>query len=110
MPSLADSLAQLSHQSDQITALASHNVRPAGQFVQALLRTPNVLHLIRDADDSEVRLFKFVGEEGGGVKRVEKRDGGVVTPLRDLKKKAGGNEGRDRIEAMLKTALKLVDD
>lgn len=81
----------------------------------------NVLELIRDASDAERRLFKFVGENnlpgvvgGGGNKRVEKREGGVVTPLKELKRRGGGSGGggteKDEVEAMLRTALKLVDD
>jgi hypothetical protein len=126
MPSLADALAQLSHQSDQIYYLSSQNLRPAGPFVQAHLHlqatassskhTP-VLNLIRDAQDSETRLFKFIGEEtgslsGAGGKRVEKREGGIVTPLKTLQREKGKarEDGRDEVDLMLRTALKLVDD
>lgn len=117
MPSLADSLAQLSQQSAQIQQQSTLNSRPAGPFVHAYLQLPTsstkagtVLNLIRDAQDSEVRLFKYIGEvEGGGEKRVEKREGVVVTPLREMKAKKG-KEGRDEVDVMLRTALKLVDD
>ncbi len=65
--------------------------------------------MIRDAQDSEVRLFKYIGEaEGSGEKRVEKREGVVVTPLREMKGRK--REGRDEVDVMLRTALKLVDD
>jgi hypothetical protein len=119
MPSLADSLAQLSLQSAQIQHLSTLNSRPAGPFVQAYLHLPTssssksgtVLNLIRDAQDSEVRLFKYIGEtEGSGEKRVEKRDGVVVTPLREMRGKGKVKEGRDEVDVMLRTALKLVDD
>ena len=135
MPSLSDTLDNLRQQSEQIAYLSSLNARPAGAYVQAYLGIPtaphlprgNVLDLIRDAQDSERRLFKFVGESdapgagagggggGGGNRRVEKRDGGVVTPLKELKKRAGGGGtgtagGRDDTEVMLRTAMKLVDD
>ena len=120
MPSLADSLEQLSHQSAQIQHLSALNSRPAGPFVQAYLHLPsasssnspsgNVLGLIRDAQDSEVRLFRYIGEsDDGGDKRVEKREGVVVTPLREMRGK-GKSEGRDEVDLMLRTALKLVDD
>ncbi|WWD19191.1 hypothetical protein CI109_103649 [Kwoniella shandongensis] len=130
MPSLADSLDALRQQSEQIAYLSTLNSAPPGPFVQAYLHLPshpslpkgNVLQLIRDAQDSERRLFKFVGESdtaagsgaGGGNKRVEKREGGVVTPLKELRKgrsTAGvGGGGKDETEVMLRTAMKLVDD
>ncbi|KAK8854665.1 hypothetical protein IAR55_003404 [Kwoniella newhampshirensis] len=131
MPSLADSLDSLRQQSEQIAYLSTLNSAPPGPFVQAYLHLPshpslprgNVLQLIRDAQDAERRLFKFVGESdsaagsgaGGGNKRVEKREGGVVTPLKELKKGRGagagtGTGGRDETETMLRTAMKLVDD
>ncbi|WVQ80154.1 hypothetical protein IAT38_002259 [Cryptococcus sp. DSM 104549] len=130
MPSLADSLDNLRQQCEQIAYLSTLNARPAGPFVTAYLHLPttlhqqqqqrgNVLELIRDASEAERRLFKFVGEsdavggvgQGGGNKKVEKRDGDVVTPLKDLKKgKAAAVPGRDDTEIMLKTAMKLVDD
>lgn len=51
-------------------------------------------------------MFKYIGEtDGSGEKRVEKREGVVVTPLMKGKVK-----GSDEIEVMLKTAKKLVDD
>ena len=98
MPSLADSVAQLAHQSAQIQHLSTLNQRPAGPFVQAYLHLPGpanhagtVLDLIRDAQEPEVRLFKYIGEaEGSGEKRVEKREGIVVTPLREMR---NGGEG-----------------
>ncbi|WVQ95073.1 hypothetical protein IAU59_002166 [Kwoniella sp. CBS 9459] len=161
MPSLADALETLKTQSEQLAYLSTLNSDPPGRFVQAYLHLPtyrygyghtdgakngNVLTLIRDANDSERRLFKFVGEEnqnpvsasnvkagaggssrdggknaaagsGGGNKRVEKRDGGLITPLKDLRRgKLSGNTastggaGRDEAEIVLRTALKLVDD
>ncbi|WVF67555.1 hypothetical protein IAT40_002312 [Kwoniella sp. CBS 6097] len=165
MPSLADALETLKTQSEQLAYLSTLNSDPPGRFVQAYLHLPtiryghgyghgydgkdgNVLNLIRDANDSERRLFKFVGEEnqnanvkagsrgvtkeagsddigggGGGNKRVEKRDGGLITPLKDLRRGklagsaasavaggGGGGGGRDEAEIVLRTALKLVDD
>ena len=103
MPSLEDTLNTLAHHSTQISELSSYNAQPRGPFLEAFLR-PSVLSLIRDPEPKEARLFKFVGEEGGG-KRVEKREGGVVTPLKQLK----GKEV-DNVEVMLRTALRLVDD
>ncbi|OCF32763.1 hypothetical protein I316_05685 [Kwoniella heveanensis BCC8398] len=181
MPSLADALETLKTQSEQLAYLSTLNSDSPGRFVQAYLHLPpayyrhgygygydykgvgekegNVLNLIRDASDSERRLFKFVGEDnqnpppasaastsagklgrasgangqkgingsaggggGGGNKRVEKRDGGLITPLKDLRRgKLSGNAaagqghggagtGRDEAEIVLRTALKLVDD
>ncbi|WVR09487.1 hypothetical protein IAU60_006555 [Kwoniella sp. DSM 27419] len=122
MPSLSDALDDLQRHSEQLAYLSTLNSSPAGPFVQAHLHlhyhgAGSVLHLIRDANDSERRLYKFVGEgQGGGNKRVEKREGGVVTPLKDLKKRPGnvtsgtGPGQRDETEIMLRTALKLVDD
>lgn len=116
MPSLSDALTSLSTHSSQLTHLASLNGRPAGPFTHAYLYEPTIPNLIRDANDSETRLFKFVGQTdaAGGAKRVEKREG-VVTPLRELRgKPRGGNsegrEGKEDVEAMLRVALKLVDD
>ena len=123
MPSLSDSLTQLSHQSSQIQYLSLHNIRPDGPFVRAYHHsTPassslaastsgTVLDLIRDAQESEVRLFKYIGEaEGGGEKRAEKREGLVVTPLREMTREDKRREGRDEVDMLLRTALKLVDD
>ena len=109
MPSLTDTLAVLSHQSQQITELSSRNIAPAGPFVQALLYTASVLSLIRDAQDSEARLFKFIGEEYGG-KKVEKKDGTVLTPLKELKRGKVGGDQSEQVAVMLRTALRLVDD
>lgn len=41
---------------------------------------------------------------------MEKRDGVVVTPLREMRGKGKVKEGRDEVDVMLRTALKLVDD
>ncbi|EIW68285.1 hypothetical protein TREMEDRAFT_63457 [Tremella mesenterica DSM 1558] len=117
MPSLTDSLANLSIQSESISQLASLNSRPAGPYTQAYLYLPDslaaghgVTGLIRDAQEPEVRLFKFIGETdvtgAGGEKRVEKREG-IVTPLKRLKRDQGD---RGDVEVILRTALKLVDD
>ncbi|ORX38377.1 hypothetical protein BD324DRAFT_649749 [Kockovaella imperatae] len=105
MPSLADSLAALSEHSKQISEACSHNTEPHGPFVQVQLYT-SLFSLIRDASHKEVRLFKFVGEEGNGGRRIERRDGPLVTPL----KKANKAEGVENLEAMLRAALKLVED
>ncbi|ORY35644.1 hypothetical protein BCR39DRAFT_511282 [Naematelia encephala] len=123
MPSLAESLSTLAQQSEQIAYLSSLNAQPAGPFVQSYLHLPSgpgakpttVLNQIRDAAESEVRLFKFIGEVDGsagaaGGKVVEKREGVVVTPLRELKKRGKGGGNGEEIEVMLKTALRLVDD
>ena len=109
MPSLADTLSQLAAHSEQVLHYSALNARPSGPFTQAYLDTPSVLHLIRDADPAEARLFKFIGEESGGAKKVEKRDDAVVTPLKEMKRK-GGDAGRDQTGVMLKTAMRLVDD
>lgn len=112
MPSLLDTLANLNAQSEQIIHLSTHNYRSSGPFAQAYLGTPDVLSLIRDAEPSEARLFKFIGEEGSGNKKVEKRDGGAVTPLKEFKAKtsAEGKDGNDQVGVMLKTAMTLVED
>jgi hypothetical protein len=123
MPSLADALSSLSQHSSQIHHFSSQNHRPAGPFTQSFLYAETVPHLIRDAHESESRLFKFIGEvdnaAGGAAKRVEKREG-VVTPLRELRRRKegngmgddgqGGRDGKDEVEVMLRTAIKLVDD
>lgn len=108
MPSLADTLAHLHAQSEQIVHLSAHNYRSSGPFAQAYLGTPDVLSLIRDADPSESRLFKFIGEESSGNKKVEKRDGGVVTPLKEFKKRPV--DAVEGVGVMLKTAMTLVED
>lgn len=118
MPSLTDTLQRISDTSAQIEYLSSLNARPAGPFVQQYLylqstNSAGVFDLIRDAADSEVRLFKFIGETeptaaGGGNKRVEKREGVLVTPLKDYKKERA--KGMDDVDVMLRTAAKLIDD
>lgn len=79
-----------------------------------------VLRLIRDAQESEVRLFRFIGEAEvagvGRIKRVEKRDEGHgvgrgMTGAMGVM--VGGDAmdgGKDEVEVMLRTALRLVDD
>lgn len=151
MPSLADSLATLAEQSTAIHTLSEHNLAPPGRFTTAYLDSirsnpdparrnaharrrrdgsvvgdvgGGVLSLIRDAHESEVRLFKFVGESEsagmGKVQRVEKREG--IVPLEENGRVRGDwggggggggegrEEGRDDVETLLNTALKLVDD
>lgn len=111
MPSIADSLHNLANQSEQINYHSSRNVVPAGPFVHALLGNHNILSLIRDAAPAEARLFKFIGEESGGNKKVEKRDDGLVTPLKDIKRGGGVKDGgKEQVGVMLKTAMRLVDD
>ncbi|KAL7422483.1 hypothetical protein Q5752_003131 [Cryptotrichosporon argae] len=115
MPTLADTLSDLSHHSQQVSYLSSLNARPAGPFASAYLyldHRAEVLSLIREADAAEVRLFKFVGEShptgpGGGNKRVEKLDGVALSELREYKQRA--KEG-DEIAVTLGTAQRLVDD
>jgi hypothetical protein len=64
--------------------------------------------LIRDGTDPERRLFKFIGEAGDSVKKVEKKEG-PVTPLKELG--AGrAKGGKEEIEVVLRTAARLVDD
>ncbi|WRT68533.1 uncharacterized protein IL334_005510 [Kwoniella shivajii] len=124
MPSLSDTLDSLKSRTEELAYLSTLNSKPSGPFVQAYLHLPNVLNgsnngrnnvldLIRDAGESERRLFKFIGETDGpsgtGNKRVEKREGGIVTPLKELKSTKQKN-GRDEIEVVLRTAMKLVDD
>ena len=121
MPSLQETLQQLASHSAQISHLATLNTPPAGPFTRAQLRLPytdplsgrvyrdNLIpDLIRDAEDSERRLFTFVGEDDGpsGAKVVEKREGGVVTPLRPV----AGKPKEEDVEILLGTALRLVDD
>lgn len=110
MPSLANTLSDLSGFSDQIYHQSNHNLKPAGPFVSALLKSQTVLSLIRDAEPSEVRLFKFVGEEGAGVKKVEKRDGSIATPLREYNQRVRGSSQGEQVGVMLKTAMKLMDE
>ncbi|WWC71448.1 uncharacterized protein I206_105404 [Kwoniella pini CBS 10737] len=138
MPSLADTLDTLSTRTSELAYLSTLNNKPSGPFVQAYLggsstssssktsrKKGNVLSLIRDSNESEIRLFKFIGESsiqngissgggggggGGGNKKVEKRENNLVTPLKELKKNKNQMNGRDEIEIVLKTALKLVDD
>ncbi|WVQ68389.1 uncharacterized protein L199_006597 [Kwoniella botswanensis] len=140
MPSLSDTLESLSSRTSELAYLTTLNSRPAGKFTQAYLNLPssssssssgyrrngNVLELIRDSNDGERRLFRFVGESnslgdgsgGGGNKRVEKRENVLVTPLKQLKSHVGGKgkstegggRGRDEVEIVLRTAMKLVDD
>ncbi|WWD02259.1 hypothetical protein V865_000297 [Kwoniella europaea PYCC6329] len=138
MPALSDTLESLSSRTSELAYLTTLNSRPAGKFTQAYLNLPsssrgygggksgNVLELIRDSNDGERRLFKFVGESnslgdgsgGGGNKRVEKRENVLVTPLKQLKSHVGGKGksteggglGRDEVEIVLRTAMKLVDD
>lgn len=111
MPSIADSLSNLAAQSEQIVYHSSRNVIPAGPFVHALLGEHNILSLIRDAHPAEARLFKFIGEESSGNKKVEKRDDGLVTPLKEIKRNTGGKEGgKEQVGVMLKTAMRLVED
>lgn len=75
----------------------------------------SVTSLIRDADENEKKLFRFVGETEvvgvGRVKRVEKRDEGRGGGS-EFAGRAGEGERkeRDEVEIMLKTALRLVDD
>lgn len=72
-----------------------------------------VLSLIRDAQDSEVRLFRYIGDTEsagqGRVQRLEKRDA-VVTPLKRVAQGKGAAGARDDVEVLLNTALRLVDD
>ncbi|WVN86329.1 uncharacterized protein L203_101492 [Cryptococcus depauperatus CBS 7841] len=120
MPSLQQALESLSEQSAQIAYLSSLNSRPPGLFTSAILYLPpseapylpkgNVLHLVRDASESEKRLFKFVGESDGpkGNKRVEKREGEIVTPMRYLRQR--GRECKDETDLLLRAVLKMNDD
>jgi len=105
MPSLVDSLSSLADRSESITHLSHANYRPTGPFTHAILDTPSVLQLIRDAEPAEARLFKFIGEEHGGNKKVEEMKGGG---LRGEQAPSGRNG--DQVGVMLKTALRLVDD
>jgi hypothetical protein len=150
MHSLADSLASLAEHSTAIHELAERNLAPAGRFTTAYLdslrRNPDparrkaragarggahvnkeygegtgVLSLVRDAHESEVRLFRYIGETEsagqGRVQRMEKRDT-VVTPLKRMGQGRGGASvgagagagTRDDVEVLLNTALRLVDD
>ncbi|WWC90487.1 uncharacterized protein L201_005423 [Kwoniella dendrophila CBS 6074] len=152
MPSLSDTLESLSSRTSELAYLTTLNSKPAGPFVQAYLgsgfssssssssgykkKDGNVLNLIRDSNESEIRLFKFIGESssntnsstsnnsnvpssgisggggggggGGGNKRVEKRENDLITPLKDLRRNQ--NQNKDEIEVYLKTAMKLVDN
>lgn len=108
MPSLADTLEQLSSHSQQITQLAQLNRRPTGPFTSAYLESRIAPDLIRDSEEGERRLFKFIGETENATKKVEKREG-LVTPLKDLQR--GKNKGsRNEVEVVLTAVAKLVDD
>jgi hypothetical protein len=87
MPGFMDILGNLDAHSNLILDAASENNVHDGAFVNAYLRgLVNLSSTIREAQSHEVKLFKFVGEQVGGTgKVVEKRDKGLVTPL----KKAG---------------------
>jgi hypothetical protein len=139
MPTLLDALSALDSQSDLICQLAAENTRPAGPFTVAQLHgNTNVLDIIRDAEEHERRLFRFIGEQADGKgKMVEKRSKGMVTPLRNglgahlpggagagtttmggkgkgkvgAEDEAGGSsDGWNDPQVLLRTALKLVDE
>lgn len=135
MPSLSDSLSALSDYTQQILLLSSSNLQPSGPYTTAYLdslhlnpassassssakrqarSTGGVLSLIRDAQESETRLFRFIGEAEvagvGRVKKVEKRDNIGKSGLGVDGDGAGAGKGRDEVEVMLRTALRLVDD
>lgn len=87
MPGFMDILGNLDAHSNLILEAAVENNVPDGPFVTAYLRgIESLSSTIREAQSDEIKLFKFVGEQAGGTgKVVEKRDKGLVTPL----KKAG---------------------
>lgn len=107
MPSLADTLAQLSSNSTQIHQYSQCNLKQAGPYTTAYLHSLVVPDLIRDGTDPERRSFGFIGEGSDNVKKVEKREG-LVTPLKELARRERG--GREDIEVVLRTAARLVDD
>ena len=84
MPGLMDILGNLDAHSNLIHDAAAENNVPDGPFVTAYLRgIESLSSTIREAQSHEVKLFKFVGDQTGGTgKVVEKRDKGLVTPLR----------------------------
>ncbi len=119
MSPLLDALSSLSSQSTLISQLSSTNTTPSGPFTNALLSSSSVLDIIRDAEDHERRLFRYIGEQQDGKgKMVEKRGKGMITPLRNgignhLNGQGGGGgdgEGWSDPNVLLKTALKLVDE
>ncbi len=133
MPTLLDALASLATQCALIASLSDANTVPAGPFTTAQLQgNTNIMSIIRDAEEHEKRLFRYVGDDGAGPgKVVEKRAKGVVTPLRNGlggHLKGAGGQGTGRVKAvgraededdaagwndpgvLLKTALKLVDE
>lgn len=79
-----DILGNLEAHSNLIHEAAAENNVPDGPFVTAYLRgIKSLSSTIREAQSHEIKLFKFVGEQTGGTgKVVEKRDKGLVTPLR----------------------------
>jgi len=107
MPSLADTLAQLSSNSTQIHKYSQCNTKQAGPYTTAYLHALVVPDLIRDGTDPERRSFGFIGETSDNVKKAEKREG-LVTPLKELARRERG--GREDIEIVLRTAARLVDD
>jgi hypothetical protein len=84
MPGFMDILGNLDAHSNLILDAAAENNVPDGPFVTAYLRgIESLSSTIREAQSHEIKLFKFVGEQTGGTgKVVEKRDKGLVTPLR----------------------------
>ena len=107
MPSLSDTLAQLSVNSTHIHEYAKGNIKPSGPYATAYLHCLTVPDLIRDGTDPERRAFGFIGEGNDNVKKAEKREG-PVTPLKDLAIVKG--RGGEEIEIVLRTAARLVDD
>jgi hypothetical protein len=108
MPSLTNTLEQLSALSQQIHTYSQCNAQPSGPYTTAYLHSSVLNDLIRDGSDAERRLFKFIGENENSIKKVEKREG-PVTPLKALQSgKAKGGTGE--IEVVLRTAARLVDD
>jgi hypothetical protein len=108
MPSLSETLAQLSSHSNQIHAFSQCNNRPAGPYTTAYLYHLVSPDLIRDGTDPEKRSFGFIGEGADYSKKVEQREG-PVTPLRELAA-VRGRGGGEEIEIVLRTAARLVDD
>ena len=136
MPALADALNKISEQTAQVYALSSHNAAPSGRYTAALLDSINanpdrtharhqsarrkaghgdpggegVLKLVRDAHESELRLYKRIGEaDGGARKRAELREG-VVTPIREQRRLDRQHAGGEDADVLLRTALRLVQD
>lgn len=95
MPNLSDALEDLAAQSKTLHGLAARNTLPSGPFTHAYLREPTLPNLIRDALDSEARLFKFVGqvEPAGSSSSAPGEGSGSAASGSGVTAEAGGPSG-----------------